>query len=416
MDQEVPLLSRRPYRFYLAGRFCATLASTSQAVVIAWEVYEAARRTMPVAEASFVVGMIGLAQFLPLFALTLVAGETADRYDRRRVLVICYSAQLLVSAGLASFSVLDGGLWPIFTLAAMFGIARAFFQPTASALSPMLVPAHQLPRAIATNSLVAQVGNVSGPALGGLLCAVSPAIGYGVSAVLYAFSITCTWLIRADTRPVVEHGRSRIAQIREGLGYVWRNKLVLGAISLDLFAVLLGGATGLLPVFARDVLHVGPQGYGILRGAPAIGALIMAGYLARNPIRRRIGLKMFAAVAVFGLMTLLFAFSNVFILSVAALAVLGSADMVSVFTRQSLVQIATPDRMRGRVSAVSTLFIGASNELGEFESGVVARFLGPVGAVAFGGLGSLGVTGLWLWLFPSLRRADRLSEEQAASD
>jgi MFS family permease len=244
MDQEVPLLSRRPYRFYLAGRFCATLASTSQAVVIAWEVYEAARRTMSVAEASFVVGMIGLAQFLPLFALTLVAGETADRYDRRRVLAICYSAQLLVSAGLASSSVFDGGLWPIFTLAAMFGIARAFFQPTASALGPMLVLPHQLPRAIATNSLVAQVGNISGPALGGLLCAVSPAIGYGMSAVLYAVSIACTLLIRAETRPIIEAGRSRAAQIREGLGYVWRNKLVLGAISLDLFAVLLGGATG----------------------------------------------------------------------------------------------------------------------------------------------------------------------------
>jgi hypothetical protein len=225
---------------------------------------------------------------------------------------------------------------------------------------------------------------------------------------LYTIAATCAQLIRANTTPVIEPGRSRVAQVREGLEYVWGNKLVLGAISLDLFAVLLGGATGLLPVFARDVLHIGPAGFGVLRGSPAIGALLMAGFLAARPIRRHVGPKMFATVAVFGLMTLVFAYSESFLLSVACLAVLGGADMVSVFTRQSLVQIATPDRMRGRVSAVSTLFIGASNELGEFESGVTARFLGPVGAVAFGGVGALFVTGLWAWLFPSLRRTDQL--------
>lgn len=407
-DDSRPLLARRPYALFLAGRFCGTLATGSQAVVIGWEVYETARETMSVAEASFVVGMIGLAQFLPLFALTLLAGEAADRYDRRRILALCYLAQLLTAVGLAVRPEFGGGLWPIFALAALFGSARAFLHPTANALGPMLVPLRLLPRAIATNSLAAQLASILGPAVGGLLCAASPALGYAASAALYATSAACAILIQADARPHVEPGRSRAAQIREGLEYVWGNKLVLGAISLDLFAVLLGGATGLLPVFARDVLHVGPEGFGILRAAPAAGAVVVAAYLSVRPVRTRAGVKMLLAVGLFGLMTVVFAYSRWLPLSVAALAVLGGADMVSVFTRQSLVQIATPDRMRGRVSAVSTLFIGASNELGEFESGIVARVLGPVGAVAFGGFAAMGVTALWAWLFPPLRQADRL--------
>jgi MFS family permease len=407
-DDPSSLLIRRPYVLFLAGRFLGTLATGSQSVVIAWEVYELARQTMSLAESAFAVGMIGLAQFLPLFALTLVAGETADRHDRRRILTLCYLAQFLISAGLGFRSALVGGLWPIFALAALFGCARAFFQPTASALGPMLVPLRLLPRAIATNSLAAQLGSILGPALGGLLCVVSPVLGYAVSAGLYAAAASCALLIRADTRPQVEAARSRVAQIGEGLVYLWENKLVLGAISLDLFAVLLGGATGLLPVFARDVLAVGPQGFGILRASPAVGALMVAGYLSYRPIRTRAGVKMLLAVGLFGLMTVVFAYSRWVPLSVFSLAVLGGADMVSVFTRQSLVQIATPDRMRGRVSAVATLFIGASNELGEFESGVVARILGPVGAVAFGGAGAMAVTTVWAWLFPRLRTADRL--------
>jgi MFS family permease len=398
-----------PFAFFLAGRFFGTLANGSQAVVIGWEVYEIARRTMPVEEAAFAVGMVGLVEFLPLFFLTLLAGETADRYNRRRIIALCYLAQLLTAVGLAIHSSFGSELWPIFALAVLFGIARAFFQPTASALGPMLVRPEQLTRAIALSSLTVQLAAILGPALGGLLCAVSPVLAYGACACLYGAAASCALMIRANTSPAFEHGRSRLAQIREGLGYVWGNKLVLGAISLDLFAVLLGGATGLLPVFARDVLHVGPEGFGILRAGPAIGAVLVGSYLAARPIRTRVGAKMLLAVALFGLMTLVFAYSESFWLSVAALAALGGADMVSVFTRQSLVQIATPDRMRGRVSAVSTLFIGASNELGEFESGVVARFLGPVGAAAFGGYGSLFVTALWAWLFPALRKADRLT-------
>jgi MFS family permease len=309
---------------------------------------------------------------------------------------------------LAARSSVGSGLWPIFALAALFGCSRAFFQPAASALGPMLVPLRLLPRAIATNSLAAQLASILGPALGGLLCVVSPVLGYAVVAGLYAAAATCALLIRADTRPTLEEPRSRVAQIKEGLRYIWGNKLVLGAISLDLCAVLLGGATGLLPVFARDVLEVGPQGFGVLRASPAVGAMVVAGYLAIRPIRSRVGVKMLLAVGLFGLMTVVFSYSRSVPLSVFALAVLGGADMVSVFTRQSLVQIATPDRMRGRVAAVATLFIGASNELGEFESGVVARVLGPVGSVAFGGVGAMVVTAMWAWMFPSLRNADRL--------
>lgn len=402
-------LFRRPaYVWFLCGRFLGSLATGSQAVVIAWEVYELARKTMSVEQAALQVGKIGLAQFLPMFALTLVAGEFADRHDRRKILVACNLSQMVIGATLAVRSTTGGGLWEVFALAGLFGCVRAFFQPSASALGPMLVPLPLLPRAIATNSLAAQLANILGPAVGGLLCAWSPVVAYSAGAGLFAAAGVCALMIRGETKPAITSDRTRLEQIREGLGYVWGNKLVLGAISLDLFAVLLGGATGLLPVFAKDVLDVGPEGYGVLRSSPAVGALLMAGWLAYRPVRRRAGLKMFAAVGLYGLMTVVFAYSRWMPLSILALALLGAADMVSVFTRQSLVQIATPDRMRGRVSGVSFLFIGASNELGEFESGVVAWFLGPVGAVAFGGFGAIAVTAIWSRLFPTLRKADRL--------
>jgi MFS family permease len=272
----------------------------------------------------------------------------------------------------------------------------------------MLVPRHLLPNAIAWNSLNWQSASILGPAMGGLLCAHSPALAYSVTGVLYVVGLGVLMLVRTNTKPEHQHG-SRIELIKEGLAYVWRQKIVFGAISLDLFAVLLGGATALLPVFARDVLHVGPEGFGVLRASPAIGATAVALLLAVKPIRRHAGLLMFGGVAVFGLATIVFALSRVMSLSIVALAVLGGADMISVYVRQTLVQLVTPDHMRGRVAAVSTLFIGASNELGEFESGVVARLLGPVGAALFGGIGALVVTGLWAKLFPDLRKADELA-------
>jgi MFS family permease len=292
-------------------------------------------------------------------------------------------------------------------VAAAFGAARAFFAPANTAMGPMLVPRILLPRAIAWNSLAWQTASIAGPAAGGLLVALSPTHAYVATLLLYLLSALSVALIHKPTQPQVQPG-SRWALMKEGLVYVWRQKIVFGAISLDLFAVLLGGATALLPVFARDILQVGAQGFGILRAGPAIGATVVALWLAAHPIRHKAGVVMFAGVAMFGVATCVFALSRSLWLSVVALALLGGADMLSVYIRQTLTQLITPDPMRGRVAAVSSVFIGASNELGEFESGVVARFLGPVGAALFGGVGALIITGLWARLFPALRKADRL--------
>ncbi|HKP77771.1 MAG TPA: MFS transporter, partial [Phenylobacterium sp.] len=287
------------------------------------------------------------------------------------------------------------------------GASRAFFAPASTALGPMLVPRKLLPRAIAWNSLAWQTAAIAGPAAAGLLVASSAETAYFTTFALYGLSATLVFAIRGNAKPVVRPG-SRWQLVKEGLGYVWRQKIVFGAISLDLFAVLLGGATALLPVFARDVLHVGAEGFGLLRAGPAMGATAVALWLAAHPIRSKAGVFMFGGVAVFGLATVAFGLSKSLWLSVAALAVLGGADMLSVYVRQTLVQLVTPDHMRGRVASVASVFIGASNELGEFESGVVARLLGPIGAAVFGGVGALVVTGLWAKLFPDLRRADRL--------
>jgi MFS family permease len=296
-------------------------------------------------------------------------------------------------------------LLPIFMIAAVFGVTRAF--PASNALAPMLAPRAELPRALAWSSLAWQGGAVAGPMLAGILVAISPTVAYGAAALLYLGAILSVSLIRGETKPAHNGGR-RMDLIKEGVAYVWGNKVVFGALSLDLFAVLLGGATALLPVFARDVLHVGASGFGVLRAGPAIGATTMALILSRRPVHRHAGLWILGGVAVFGAATVVFSLSHWLILSVAALAALGAGDMLSVYVRQTLVQIATPDAMRGRVSAISSVFIGASNELGEFETGVMARWLGPVGAALFGGIGSLAVVGLWARLFPSLRNADRL--------
>jgi MFS family permease len=402
------LFSIRGYRLFWSSRFLDNLAVQAQGVTIAWQVYELARHSHSVAESAFAVGMIGLAQFLPLFALTLLAGDTADRANRKTIMIVCITVEIACALALGALSVTGkASLWPIFVLAAVFGAARAFLGQASTAIGTTLVPRELLQRSIAWNSLAWQGAAITGPAVGGLLCAVSPAVAYGGACLLYLASVAGLLLLDPPAR-LVRQTASRTAMIKEGLAYIWSNKIVLGAISLDLFAVLLGGATALLPVFARDVLKVGAEGFGVLRAGPAMGAAVIAVYLAVRPVRRHAGLAMFAGVAVFGLATLVFAVSRSMVLSVAALAVLGGADMISVYVRQTLVQIVTPDAMRGRVAAVSMLFIGASNELGEFETGVVARVLGPIGAAIFGGVGALIVTGLWARLFPALRRADRL--------
>jgi MFS family permease len=402
------LLKRRDYMLFWSTRVASTLGVQIQSVALGWQVYEVARRTMSVAESAFYVGMIGLATFIPVLLLALPAGEAADRHDRKRILQLCYLGEIASVLILLAATVFDFASLPLLLgVAVLFGASRAYMGPAGTALGPMLVPRSLLPRAIAWNSLAWQGGSIIGPALGGALVSVSLGTAYATTCGLYLVAVLTVSLIAGNTQPEVQPG-SRWALIKEGLGYVWRNKIVFGAISLDLFAVLLGGATALLPVYARDILHVGPEGFGILRAGPAIGATLVAIWLAANPIRTKAGVFMFTGVAIFALATIVFGLSEVFWLSVVALAVLGGADMLSVYVRQTLVQIVTPDQMRGRVAAVSSLFIGASNELGEFRTGVAARFLGAVGAAVTGGVAALIVTGLWAKLFPALRKADRL--------
>jgi MFS family permease len=402
------LLRVRSYVWFWIGRLSTTLAVQVQAIALAWQVYAVARHTSSVNQAALAVGMLGLAQFLPMFALTLFAGHAADIYDRRKIMMAGLGVQLFTSALFAAMAY-EGLtlLWPIYAVAAVFGCARAFYTPASAALAPTLVERRLIPRAIVLNSAGNQMATIIGPAIGGLLVAFSPVAAFVTSAVLCLAALLSLIVFASPPRQPPPTA-SRWALIAEGLNYVWTTKVVLGAISLDLFAVLLGGVTALLPVYARDILHVGPQGFGILRAAPSAGAIAFGFLLAARPPKSHVGLKMFAAVGIYGLSTLVFAVSRSMVLSVLALATLGAADMVSVFVRQSLVQIVTPDPMRGRVSAVSSLFIGASNELGEFESGGMARLLGPVGSAIFGGCGAIVVTLLWAWIFPALRKADRL--------
>ena len=411
-DEPVPsaraLLKERDYLLFWGTRWTGSFASQIQSVAMGWQMYALARATRSVEESAFLVGMIGLVTFVPVFLLTLPAGEAADRYDRKKVLLLCLTGEIISVLALAIATV-RGHASPglLLLIAVLFGSSRAFFAPANTALGPMLVPRKLLPRAIAWNSLAWQTASIAGPAAAGFLVARSAETAYFTTFALYGLSAVLVMGIRTNAKPETNPG-SRLQLIKEGLAYVWRQKIVFGAISLDLFAVLLGGATALLPVFARDVLHVGPEGFGLLRAGPAMGATAVALWLAANPIRSKAGLYMFGGVAVFGLATVVFGLSKSLWLSVAALAVLGGADMLSVFVRQTLVQLVTPDHMRGRVASVSSVFIGASNELGEFESGVVARILGPIGAAVFGGVGAMAVTGLWAKLFPDLRRADRL--------
>jgi len=402
------LFRHRDYGLYWFGMFLVQIGGQIEAVTIGWQLYSLARVTMDVKQSSFMLGMIGLAQFVPLFFLTLYGGQLADRMSRRKIVLTALSAELLGVIGLVA-TALHGSpaIWVIFVIAMLFGASRAFLSPAATAMVPMLVPRSDMPQAISLKSLSWQTAVILGPLLGGLLITLSVAAAYGTTAVLYCIGIVVILQMRANTTPVRQPGKT-IAQIIDGIKYVWNNKIILGAMSLDLFAVLLGGVTALLPVFAKDVLHVGPEGNGMLRAGPAIGAVVMALILARWPLKKKAGVRMFLAVGAFGLATIVFGISKSLYLSVAALAALGAADMISVYVRQTLVQIVTPDHMRGRVSSVSGLFISGSNELGEFESGVASRLIGPVGAAIFGGVGTIFVTGLWAWMFPALRKADRL--------
>jgi MFS family permease len=382
-------------------------------IVIGWQVYDIARETMSIREAAFQLGLIGLVQFVPLFLLTPVSGWTADRLDRR------YIARAVVSLELLCALILFVATWrgfvslPIlFGVAALLGVARAFAGPALGALAPNLVPRAILPNAIALSSAAWQTGAIVGPALGGILYDMTPHLSYGFSTALFAFSVACLFTIPPIARTPLRPG-SPIRQMVDGLAYVRRNRLVLGAITLDLFAVLLGGVTAMLPIYARDILRVGAEGLGPLRAAPAFGATLMAIIFSVQPLRSNVGVKMLIAVVVFGAATAIFGFSTSFLLSLAMLALLGAADMFSVYIRQSLIQLHTPDEMRGRVSAVSTLAISASNELGETRSGFAAALIGPVTATVAGGIAAIGVTLLWAGLFPELRRARTFAQPES---
>ncbi|MGN6207902.1 MFS transporter [Asticcacaulis sp.] len=396
------------FRAFWTSRLAGVLGTSAQSAAIAWQVYEIARRTQGVAESALYVGLIGLAQFITLFAFTLPAGIVADRHDRKKIVGVVLFAQLLLSLAFFAYSFIPHPpFWGLFALSAVLGACRAFSAPASSAIGPMLVPKHILPKAIAVNSMAFQTGLIVGPALGGVLVGFSPRFAYGFCAGLCLIAALLILTIKTPTAPDAPSG-SKMTMLKEGMAYIWSNKVILGAISLDLFAVLLGGAVALMPIYVRDILHAGPQTFGLLRASPAIGAIITSFILSWSPIRRHAGPWMFGGVAIFGISTIVFGLSEMIWVSIAAMIVLGAADMISVYVRGTLVQIVTPNHMRGRVASVSYLFIGASNELGEFETGVMARLMGPVNAALFGGIGSLIVTGSWIKLFPALWKADRL--------
>jgi MFS family permease len=392
-----------PFRCFLAGRTFSGIAYQMISVAVGWQIYAITGQV-------FYLGLVGLAQFLPMFLLTLPVGHAADRYNRR--LIIC-SCQLLQAAGVALLAAGSFGGWltkeALLLIVVFLGAARAFEGPTMSAIMPGLVTAEEFPRAAAVAASSMQTAFIIGPAAGGLLYAFGAGIVYTVSAALLFLAAAAIFLIR-HAHAVPRREPVTMQSVFAGISFIRHKPEVLGAISLDLFAVLLGGATALLPAYAKDILHTGPWGLGLLRSSPAAGALLMSLFLSFRPLRKNVGRIMFSGVGVFGAVTMVFALSRSFFLSMAALVLLGAADVISVVVRSSLVQIKTPDNMRGRVSAVNSLFIGTSNQLGEFESGVTAAFFGLVPAAVLGGAGTLVVVLLWMKLFPELLNADKIEK------
>lgn len=397
-----PSILRHPaFTKFWCGRAATSIAFQMQGVAVGWQMYD-------LTGSAWFLGLVGLAQFLPMFLLTLIVGHVADRHDRRNVIRICQAVEGLGAAflALASYSGWQSRESILATVFIM-GAARAFEGPTMQALLPGLVPLSLLPRALAWSASAYQTASIVGPALGGLLYAAGPTAVYATVSGLFLTATLLMSLIRQDRAPR-RREPSTLQSLFAGIDYIRTHPAILGAISLDLFAVLLGGATALLPIYARDILMTGSWGLGLLRSAPAMGALAMSVYLARNPLRRRVGRTMFRSVAIFGLATIVFALSTSFPLSLAALIVLGASDVISVVIRSSLVQLETPDEMRGRVSAVNFMFIGTSNQLGEFESGVTAALFGTVTAALIGGIGTIVVVLIWMRLFPQLVKADSL--------
>lgn len=391
----------RSFARYWVARFVSYFSIQIVSVAVGWQVYDMTRDPLD-------LGFVGLAQFMPALLLVLVTGAASDRYGRRTIMAICLAAEgscavaILVLTAMGSPSVVY-----IFVILVFFGIARAFFGPASQSLVANLVPPENLSNAIAWNSTGWQIGTLLGPVAGGLLYGISAEVAYGTAIVFFGIGSA---LILSIPRPVQKRSTERASwtTLVAGMAYTWKQKVVLGAISLDLFAVLLGGAVALMPVYARDILVLGPLGLGLLRAAPGVGAFVTAIYLTTHPIKDHAGIIMFIFVAGFGLSTVVFGFSEVAWLSILALALMGACDMVSVFIRETLIQLWTPDHMRGRVNAVNMVFVGASNELGEFRAGVMAAWIGTVSAVVVGGAGTVAVAGLWAKWFPDLRKARHL--------
>jgi MFS family permease len=410
MSDAAAVYRDRDFATYLVSRFFSTTALMVLSVAVGWNIYDITRTPLS-------LGLVGLAQFVPMFLLTLPAGDIADRFDQRKVYAVALGVAGLSGALLVVLAWLHvRTTLPFYLVLMLFGAARGFTGPASQSLLPFLVPQERLPKSIAWGSSAFQTAVIAGPALGGFLYALGPLAAYATCAL--GFIAAAIGISTLGGRRLVRQQSqlSRIERVKEGIRFVRHRPVVLGAISLDLFAVLLGGATALLPVYARDILHVGPVGLGVLRSAPALGAALVAISLGRRPLETQAGAKMFGAVAIFGIATIVFGISTNFMLSLAALFVLGASDMVSVFIRSALIQFATPDAMRGRVSSVNMLFIGASNELGEFESGLTAAWFGTVPSVIVGGLGTLLVVAIWMKLFPPLRTVDRLAEVATASE
>jgi MFS family permease len=400
----------RSFVLYWGARFLNSFAIQIVSVAVGWQIYDETRDPL-------LLGFVGLVQFAPALIFVLNTGSVADRYNRRAVMGICIGVEAICTAAIAVFWMLhtapgsagdDLVVWPVFVILAVFGVARAFLTPSVLSLMANIVPRAAFANAVAWNSSAMQLSFTVGPALGGLIYGLSPMAAYGTSFILFSSAAILTVLIPKPAQKTFAEPRSWDTLLA-GVRYIWSQPVVLGAISLDLFAVLLGGATALMPVFARDILEVGPWGLGLLRSAAGIGALIMGIWLVRNPISDRAGLTMFCGVAVYGLSIIVFGLSTTLWISIPALVIMGAADMVSVNVRGTLVQLATPDDVRGRVSAVNSVFIGASNELGEFRAGSMAALVGAVPAVVVGGAGTLLIAGLWTRLFPPLLNVRRMT-------
>jgi len=402
-QREASVLAHPGYLNFAASRVFSSLGFQSVAIALGWLIYDQTH-------SAYALGLLGLFQFLPMLVLTFVVGHVADRFDRRRIGLVCQLVEAVTVLALA-FGVWHGWLdaTGIFIAVAILGAAQAFERPTMAALLPNIVPTSMLQKAIATTTSMMQTALIVGPSLGGILYGFGSVVPFVVSAVLFTIASINVISIKMERRPVPPREPVTLKSVFAGVAFIKSRPIMLGTISLDLFAVLLGGATALLPMFARDILHAGPWGLGLLRAAPAIGALSMSIYLARRPLQSDVGRKMFLAVGIFGIATIVFALSTSIALSIGALFVLGAADTVSVVIRSSLVQLLTPDPMRGRVNAVNSLFIGTSNQLGEFESGMLAGLLGPVVTGVLGGIGTIVVVLLWMRLFPDLTKVKTLS-------